>query len=175
VAKIIEHPATRGGVTPPARLTAAHILTRFDCGNVALNDWLKSHALTSEGQTARTYVTCDSNIVIGYYCISTGSIERRALPSKMRRQQGLPNQIPVAIIGRLARDSSYKGAKLGQDLLRDAFERIVSASEIIGVRCVLVHAIDDDAAKFWKKHEFVEYPDSSRSFYMPVETIISAL
>jgi len=96
VAEIIEHPAARGGITSPTHLTAAHDLSRFDCGNDALNDWLKGHALNSEGQSARTYVVCENNVVIGYYCISTGSIERRALPSKMKRQRGLPNQMPVA-------------------------------------------------------------------------------
>jgi hypothetical protein len=110
---------------------------------------------------------------VGYYCIATGSVERRVLPSKLKRQQGLPNQIPVAVIGRLARDLAYKG--IGLDLLQDALRRIVSASEIIGVRCVLVHAIDDRAAKFWKDNEFVEYPDGSRTFFMPVEKIIDAL
>jgi len=175
VAEIIEHPASRGGVTAPARLTSTHDLSRFDCGNAPLNDWLKSNALKSEGQSARTYVACENNIVIGYYCIATGGVERRALPSKLKRQQGLPNQIPVAIIGRLARDVTYRGTGLGLDLLQDALRRIVSASEIIGVRCVPVHAIDDSAAKFWKDNEFIEYPDGSRIFFMPVEKIIDAL
>jgi hypothetical protein len=102
-------------------------------------------------------------------------VERRALPSKLKRQQGLPNQSPVAIIGRLARDITYRGTGLGLDLLQDALRRIVAASEIIGVRCVLVHAIDDNAAKFWKDNEFIEYPDGSRPFFMPVEKIIGAL
>lgn len=162
-------------VTAPARLGPTHDLSRFDCGNAALNDWLKNHALKSEGQSARTYVACESNIVIGYYCIATGSVERKALPSRLKRQQGLPNQIPVVIIGRLARDLTYRGTGLGLDLLQDALRRIVAASEIIGVRCVLVHAIDDQAAKFWKDNEFVEYPDGSRTFFMPLETIIGAL
>jgi hypothetical protein len=156
-------------------LNATHDLSRFDCGHIALNNWLKNNALESEGQSARTYVACENNIVVGYYCIATGSVERRALPSKLKRQQGLPNQIPVAIIGRLARDISYRGTGLGLDLLQDALRRIVSASEIIGVRCVLVHAIDDNAAKFWKDSEFIEYPDGSRAFFMPVERIIGAL
>ena len=131
-------------------MNSTHDLGRFDCGNGALNTWLKSNALESEGQSARTYVACESNVVVGYDRIATGSVERRALPSKLKRQQGLPNQIPVAIIGRLARDITYRGTGLGLDLLQDALRRIVSASEIIGVRCVLVHAIDDNAAKFWK-------------------------
>jgi Acetyltransferase (GNAT) family len=162
-------------VTAPARLNATHDLSRFDCGNAALNVWLKNNALKSEGQSARTYVACEDNIVVGYYCIATGSVERKALPSKLKREQGIPNQIPVAIIGRLARDLAYRGTGLGLDLLQDALRRIVSASEIIGVRCVLVHAIDDQAVKFWKDNEFIEYPDGSRTFFMPVETIIDAL
>jgi len=162
-------------MTPPTRLTPVHDLSRFDCGNAALNNWLKSHALDSEGQSARTHAICEDNFVVGYYCIATGSVERKALPSKLKRQQGLPNQTPVAIIGRLARDSTYKGTGLGLDLLQDALRRIVSASEIIGVRCVLVHAIDDEAARFWQKNEFIAYPDGSRTFFMPIEKIIDAL
>lgn len=104
-----------------------------------------------------------------------GSVERASLLPKMKRVQGLPRQIPVAILGRLARDVAYKGKGLGRDLLRDALCRILAASKIIGVRAVLVHAIDDDAARFWKDHEFIEYPIGSRTFYLPIETIVSAL
>ena len=174
MAEITRHPS-RGGVTAPARLNPTHDLSRFDCGNASLSHWLKSNALESEGRSARTYVACENNIVVGYYCIATGSVERRALPSKLKRQQGPPNQISVAIIGRLARDITYRSTGLGLDLLQDALRRIVSASEIIGVRCVLVHALDDSAAKFWKDNEFTEYPDGSRTFFMPVEKIIDAL
>lgn len=161
--------------SPPARLSASHDLGPFDCGNEALTTWLRSHALASEGQFARTYVVCLDNVVVGYYCIATGSVERRVLPSKMKREHGQTNQTPVAIIGRLARDLTYRGTSLGQDLLRDALTRIVSASQIIGIRCVLVHAIDDNAARFWKANEFIEYPGGSRSFFLPVEKIVEAL
>lgn len=168
--------AREGKLTGPARLSSAHDVSQFHCGKPALDDWLKNNALESEGRTARTYVVCDKAIVVvAYYCISTGSVERGALPSKMKRVQGLPNQVPVAIIGRLARheDDTWKG--LGGDLLQDALTRIVAAAEIIGVRAVLVHALDDDAARFWKEHEFIECPIGSRTFYLPVETIVDAV
>jgi hypothetical protein len=115
------------------------------------------------------------NIVVGYYCISTGSVERRALPAKMKRARGLPTQIPVAIIGRLARDISYKGTGLGLDLLQDALTRILSASRILGIRAVLVHALDEHAAAFWKANDFIECPIESRTFYLPIETIADAI
>jgi hypothetical protein len=176
LAEITAHPATGAGVTAPVPLTTKHDLSAFNSGKDPLDDWLKQHALDSEGKTARTYVVCEKNtVVVGYYCISTGSVERRSLPSKIKREQGLPNQVPVAIIGRLARDLSYKGTGLGKDLLKDALVRILAASQIIGVRAVLVHALDEEAARFWTDHEFLECPIGSKTFYLPIETIADAV
>jgi GNAT superfamily N-acetyltransferase len=138
-----------------------------------LDDWLKSDSLQSESNhSARTYVVCAAGTVVGFYCIATASVERRALPSKMRRVQGQPNQTPVAVIGRLARHEDAQWKRLGADLLQDALTRIADASETIGIRAVLVHAIDDEAASFWRKHEFIECPIGSRTFYLPIETIL---
>jgi ribosomal protein S18 acetylase RimI-like enzyme len=155
-------------------LKPLHDFSRFDCGNEALNDWLKKRAFGSEGKTARTYVACEGKAVVGYYCIASGAVERGAVPKPIKRH-GLPNQIPVAVIGRLARDRTYKGSGLGRDLLQHALHRIVQASETIGIRCVLVHATDDKAAEFWKNAEFIECPIGSRTFYLPLETIIDGL
>jgi hypothetical protein len=174
LAEVIDDPAKREGVTAPTLLNASHDLSRFDCGNEALNDWLKVRAIDSEGRTARTYVACKGNTVVGYYCLASGAIERSELPKALRKH-GLPNAIPVVIIGRLARDLSCKGSGLGLDLLQHALGRIVQASETIGVRCVLVHALDEKASKFWKQNEFIESPIGSRTFFLPIETIIDGL
>lgn len=175
MAEITKLPLAQGGLTAPTPLSPLHDLSKFVSGKPQLDEWLRNHALNSEGVTARTYVVCDNATVVGYYCISTGSVERRALPPKMKRAQGLPNQISVAIIGRLARDRSYKGKGLGLDLLKDALTRVLSASQIIGIRAVLVHALDEEASKFWRENEFIECPVDSRTFYLPIETIANAL
>ncbi|MDQ3558445.1 MAG: GNAT family N-acetyltransferase [Pseudomonadota bacterium] len=164
-----------GRLHAPAPLKAMHDLSHFDCGNPLLNDWLKKSAMRSEGRTARTYVACQGTGVVGYYCISAGSVERKSLPPKIKRDQGLPHDIPVTIIGRLARDIRYRGTGLGADLLRDAMIRILSASQLVGIRAVLVHALDDSAKQFWKGNEFIESPLGSRTFYLPVELIADAL
>lgn len=163
-------------LTAPVPLTPAHDTSRFSCGKSELDAWLRENALESEGRSARTYVVCaEEAAVAGYYCISTGSVERRILPSKVKRARGLPNQIPVAIIGRLARDERYRGSGLGQDLLQDALRRILTAAQIIGVRAVLVHALDEEAATFWKEHEFLPSAIDARIFFLPIETIADAL
>jgi hypothetical protein len=177
LAKITKRAASAaGGLAPPAALTPAHDLSRFNSGNAALDDWLRGRALESEGRTSRTYVVCDNGVnVVGYYCLSTGSVERTALPARLKRQQGLPHQIPVLILGRLARDMAYKGKGVGEDLLQDAFLRVLSASRIVGFRALIVHAIDDHARAFWSRHEFIECPIGSRTFYLAVETIADAV
>ncbi len=132
--------------------------------------------MDSEGRSARTYAVCDrEGNVVGYYCISTGSVQRRELPPKIKRARGTPNQVPVAIIGRLARDRRFAGQGLGRDLLQDALRRILAASRIIGVRAVLVHALDAQAAHFWKDHEFIECPIGSQTYYLALETVSGAI
>jgi hypothetical protein len=97
-----------------------------------------------------------------------------ALPSKMKKH-GFPAQTPVAIIGRLARQLGPEWKGLGGDLLHDALTRILAIAQNIGVRAVLVHALDEDATGFWKAFEFIDCPIGSRTFYLPTEEIIRAI
>ena len=175
--EVVTHPSVRPeGLSPPASLTAGHDLSKFNSDKPPLDDWLRNHALNSEGKTARTYVVCENQtVVVGYYRILTGGVERKMLPSKLKRERGTPRDIPVALIGRLARDVKYRRQGLGADLLQDALSRILSASAIIGIRAVLVHALDDGAARFWKDNEFIESPVGERTFYLPIESIADAL
>lgn len=62
------------------------------------------------------------------------------------------------VIGRLAVDRAYHGRSLGQGLLKDAVLRTVQASEIAGIRAILVHAISEDAKRFYLRHGFLESP-----------------
>jgi hypothetical protein len=174
--EITQHPKARGkALVAPARLdTNIHDFKDFDCGKPPLNEWLRLHASKSEGKSARTYVACEGNRVIGYYCIAAGAIEREAIPSKVKKH-GLPDPVPVSIIGRLARDLSYKGKGLGPDLLSDAVKRILFASETIGVRGIVVHALDCDSIHFYINNGFIPCSIGERTFFLPIETIKAAL
>lgn len=160
-------------MSAPVALTEQHDLSAFDCGQPALNDWLRSRALKSEGRFARTYVLCTDTHVIGYFCIAVGSVERIAVPGKVRRNA--PDPVPVSILGRLAVDKRHAGKGLGADLLSDAFRRILSASRQVGISAVLVHAKDDAARAFYMAcAEFLEYPAESRTLFLPIDTIEAA-
>lgn len=166
-----EYPESR--LSPPVPLTTEHDLTGFDCGDPELNDWLLNRALKNESRFSRTYVVCESNRVIAYFCISAGAVERAAAPGKVRRNA--PDTIPVSVIGRLAVSREHAGKGLGADILSDALRRIAVASQSIGIGAVLVHAKSDAAKRFYMRcAEFIEYPADSRTLFLPIETVIAA-
>lgn len=169
--------ASRGGengLSAPVPLTADHDPSEFDCGEPALNDWLRHRALKNESRFSRTYVVCEGNRVVAYFCISAGAVERGAAPSKVRRNA--PDTIPVSVIGSLAVDKAHAGKGLGADILSDALRRIALASRSIGIGAVLVHAKDDAARRFYRRcAEFIEYPEDSRTLFLPIETVVAAL
>ncbi|TVR99582.1 MAG: GNAT family N-acetyltransferase [Rhodospirillales bacterium] len=161
------------GLSAPVALTGDHDLSTFDCGEPALNDWLRQRALRNESRFSRTYVVCDGNRVVAYFCISAGAIERAAAPGRIRRNA--PEAIPVSIIGRLAVSQDHAGKGLGADILSDALRRIALASQSIGIAAVVVHAKDDTAKRFYMNcAEFIAFPADSRTLFLPIETVAAA-
>jgi GNAT superfamily N-acetyltransferase len=131
----------------------------FDCGvHESLNSWLKKHALQNESNdSARTYVIHRRNVVVGYYAISAGGIAREQ--ATLRAAQGQASHpVPISLIGRLAIDKQEQGRGLGSALLKDALIRIERAAEIIGIRAVLVYAIDEAAREFYDRFDFERCP-----------------
>jgi hypothetical protein len=166
-----ESPKSR--LSAPVPLTADHDLSQFDCGEPALNDWLRHRALKNESRFSRTYVVCEGHRVVAYFCISAGAVERAAAPGKLRRNA--PDTIPISVIGRLAVSRTHAGRGLGADIFSDALRRIAVASQSIGIGAVLVHAKDDAAKRFYMKcAEFIEYPDDSRTLFLPIDTVVAA-
>lgn len=160
-------------VRPPERLTARHDVSTFANGrHLSLDDWLRHRALASEGLSARTYVVCAAEApmrVVGYYAIAAAMEQRIALPNaKLRR--GMPEQVPLLLIGRLAVDHAFQGIGLGTEFLADALRRCLGAAEIAGVRGIVAHAIDDEAVNFYLHHGFLSSPLGDRVTLLPIET-----
>jgi len=158
----------------PELLTAEHDVSAFCSGrHSSLDDWLRDRALASEGLSARTYVICAGGErfrVIGYYAISTAMEQRIALPNaKLRR--GMPERVPLLLIGRLAVDAPHQGRGIGTALLSDALRRCLAASNIVGARGIVAHAIDDDALGFYRRRGFLSSPLGERVVVMPIETL----
>ena len=148
---------TWGHQSAPVPLTDRHDLASFDCGEPSLNDWLRNRAISNECSGAsRTYVLSEGSQVIGYYCLSTGGIDRKEAPSALRRN--MPDPIPVIVLGRLAVDRRQQNRGLGRALLRDAIQRALQVAGIVGAGALLVHALSEDARFFYQSSGFSELP-----------------
>jgi predicted N-acetyltransferase YhbS len=137
------------------KLSPAHDLTAFDCGNAALDMWLKRFARTNvQNDSARVYVAHrGNNLVVGYHALTAGSIERAEAPE--RTSHGLAaHPIGVIVLARLAVDITQQGQGLGTTLLRDALTRSERAADTVGVRAVLVQAINETARSFYLRFGF---------------------
>jgi GNAT superfamily N-acetyltransferase len=165
-------------VLAPESLAAGHDVSRFANGvHPSLDQWLRERARSSEGLSARTYVACardEPARVVGYFSLAAAVEQRNALTSaKLRR--GMPEQVPLLLIGRLAVDAHWRGCGLGSALVADALRRSLAASEIAGVRGVVAHAIDEAAVEFYERHGFVRSPLGERVMLIPIETVRSLI
>ena len=142
---------------PPEKLREDHDLSLFQCGEAALDDWLRRRAPQNEESGAsRTYVVCIGLRVVAYYALAVGAVAHASAAGRVRRN--MPDPVPVMILGRLAVDQEFHGHGLGQGLLRDAVLRTLQAAEIAGIRAILVHAVSSDAQRFYERHGFVRSP-----------------
>jgi GNAT superfamily N-acetyltransferase len=87
----------------------------------------------------------------------------------------MPDPTPVVIIGRLAVDKAYQGKGIGRALLKDALLRVTKASELVGARAVVVHAVDQEAVPFYARYGFRTFPIGNQTLYLPIDEIIAEL
>lgn len=144
-------------------LSADHDLDGFDSGAVDLDDWLRRFARHAEAaNTGRSFVwvRAGSKAVVAYFTLAAHLVRRADVPKGIGH--GSPDAIPAVLLARLALDRSLQGRGLGAQLLLDALERAVDASARAAARLVVVDAVDDDAARFYRRFGFRPCPDPHR-------------
>ena len=144
-------------IAAPEPLTAHHQLESFASGNESLDRWLKTRALRNQASGAsRTFVACEGASVCAYYALASSAVVVNAATSRLRRN--MPDPIPVVVLGRLAVDRTLHGKGIGRALVRDACLRMIQAADMIGIRSMLVHALSDDARRFYERLGFEPSP-----------------
>ena len=141
------------------KLAGSHDARGFDCGVESMNTWIKRYALASrQSDITQSYILHQhDNQVIGYYALSAGDVNREAAPERIAK--GMPNYpIGVIVLTRLAIDARFQGRGLATTLLQDAFARVERAADIVGVRALFVHAINDSAREFYLHQGFIPSP-----------------
>ena len=153
------HEGSRARLSQVEVLERTHDLSQFDCGlHPTLNEWLRRFAwVNQQNESSRTYVAHRANQVVAYYSIATGNVSRAEAPERIAK--GLANHpTPVILLTRLAVDKGEQGSGLGKAMLKDAMIRVRAAADIVGSRAMLVHAIDPQAAAFYRRFGFEPSP-----------------
>ena len=162
-------------ITTPLEKTR-HNRNRFDCGNTALNNYLRVMAnQQSSKNNSRTFVledeTCPAHI-IGFYTLTMAPIDLRALPVKLRKKH--QNTHAGGLIARLAVDKRYTKQGYGEWLLIDALKKLLLASETVAFPVVIVDA-KDGAIQFYKKFGFTAFNKQPNKLFITVAEIRASL
>lgn len=133
-----------------------------------MDEYLRTRALANHAEGAsRCFVTCRNGRVVGFYALSSASVDRRSTPGRVRRN--MPDPVPVILLSRLAIDHEEHGKGLGKHLLRDTIARTVQAADLIGVRAMLVHALHDEARAFYTHFGFEQSPTDPLHLLLPMK------
>ena len=158
----------------PQPLSDRHQLADFESGEPSLDDWLKRRAARNQANgSSRTYVVCEGDTVIGYYCLAAGAIGHAEAPSTLKRNR--PDPVPVLVLGRLAIHKNHHQKGIGTALLNDAIRRAIQAADIAGITALLVQAISEQARRFYLSRGFVESPIKPMTLCLMLATVRQAL
>ncbi len=155
-------------------LDRRHRVDRFRCGREQLDRWLGAYARQGQRRdTARTFVVCHpgGTDVLGYYTLLAAQVEHGEATAAVRHGASAHFPIPVCLLARLAVDRFEQGEGLGRSLLLDALRRIDQASREVGMRAVLVQAVDDDGAAFYRRFGFQPASKEPRTLMVPLEAV----
>ena len=157
-----------------APLDRRHNRKAFDCGEASLNLYLTRYASQDiRRRVSRVFVASpptELQRVIGYYSLSAGSLADADLPESIRRR--LPRYpVPVALLGRLAIDKSFQCQGFGAVLIADALQRIALASQVMAVFAVVVDALHESAAAFYRQLGFIPLPSQPLKLFLPMDTV----
>ncbi len=155
-------------------LNSSHKKNLFVCEEPSLEGYLRKQA----GQDVKRQVAAcfilegEDGAVKGYYTLSADSVDRTLIPGDLQKKLPYKN-LPVTLLGRLARDSNYKGQGIGGLLLADALRRAYLASSTIGVWAVVTDPINEKARAFYESFGFLSL--ESERMFIPMETIKASL
>lgn len=154
----------------PQLLAAHHRIDTFSCGEPTLDDWLRRRGLKNQANgSSRTYVVAEGESVVAYYCLSAGAVAHADAPPALKRNR--PDPIPVIVLGRLAIDLRHQQKGIGTALVRDAMLRSLQAAEVAGVAAILVHALSEQARRFYLSRGFLESPVQPMTLCLPLSLV----
>jgi GNAT superfamily N-acetyltransferase len=160
-------------------LGSEHDRGAFDCGDEALNRFLKQQARQDQDRHVSVCWVLphpeNANIIRGYYTLSAYSVRLTDLPASVTRKLPRYPDVPAALLGRLAVDMRSRGRGLGEHLMLDAMDKVLTHSTAMGTVMLVVDAKYERSAVYYQEHGFIAFPSAPRRLFMHLDTIARAL
>jgi GNAT superfamily N-acetyltransferase len=156
-------------------LRRQHDRGAFTCGVPVLDDWLRTRATQDQRRRlAQVFVAIDEKGIVGFYSLSMFTLALEGLPAGLARKLPRYEAIPVALIGRLARDKRARGTGIGDLLVADAVLRTLDAARSVAAWAIVVDAKDDHGRTFYASHGFIPLPSNPFRLFLLAETAAAA-
>jgi len=154
-----------------------HDRETFDCGDEALNEFLRRYARKShERGGAKTFLAIEDagDTILGFYSLSPASVDYARTPEILRR--GLArHEVPGFRLARLAVDRRFQGQGIGGQLLLAAGKRCLWAAAEVGGVVLVIDAKNKGVAGWYAGYGAVPLLDAPLSLLLPLATIEAAL
>ncbi|GHT94906.1 hypothetical protein AGMMS49545_16930 [Betaproteobacteria bacterium] len=149
---------------------AVHDRSRFNSASPALNCYLREQATQDiRRRVAACFVALGDDLrIVGYYTLSSASVPLPDLPVEVQRILPRYMAVPAVRTGRLAVDVDFQNQGLGSSLLINALRRATEAE--IPATVLMVDAKDEQAAAFYRRHDFIPLANSPLTLFLPLAT-----
>jgi GNAT superfamily N-acetyltransferase len=151
-----------------------HDRQAFHCGVESLDMYLKTQAsqdMRRKANAVFVMVPGDAPArIAGYFTLCAFGLAPGTVPEEARKHLPRYPQVSATLLGRLAVSSGHQGCGLGAILLAEALSKACQNAAVVGSSMVVVDAIDDRAARFYRSHGFIPLPESMR-LVLPMKTI----
>ena len=159
-------------------ISSKHDREGFDCGEEALNEFLRRYARKShELGGAKTFLAiddADNRTILGFYSLSPASVEYARTPDVVRR--GLArHDVPGFRLARLAVDRRFQGQGIGGQLLLAAGRRCLLAAADVGGVVLIIDAKNEKVARWYASYGAVPLLDKPLTLLLPLATMEAAL
>jgi ribosomal protein S18 acetylase RimI-like enzyme len=158
-------------------LEKRHDRDGFDCGNEALNQFLRQTARQHiQKGISRMFVLVETeqpNIIIGFFTLSLCVVQSAMLSPQLAKKY--PLKVPGVKLARLAVAQTFQRKGIGGILMVEAMQRAVIVAENAGGIGLFVDAKDTAAKTYYESYGFTSLQDNPLVMFLPLSTIYQNL